>query len=137
MGGRLDRTGPLACLSPFPVCLWIRSDLFVCVASYSSFYVQFKVPKLLCEIRQPPTLTRSRSSPSFRSPLSNYKRRTTLLGASGSCPVIPLHLYSYYSALVICPQYYPRLLKALVLKKRKYWLTHTRVNMIRHYDYVL
>ena len=26
-GARFDRTGPLACLSPFPVCYWIRSDL--------------------------------------------------------------------------------------------------------------
>ena len=33
------------------------------------------------QIRRPPTLARSRSSPSFRSPISNHKRRTTLLGA--------------------------------------------------------
>ena len=26
-GGRFCRTGPLACLSPFPVWYWIRSDL--------------------------------------------------------------------------------------------------------------
>ena len=44
-GGRLDRTGPLACLSPFPVKQLIRSDfLFRTEASIFSFYVQIKVP---------------------------------------------------------------------------------------------
>ena len=27
-GGRFDRMGPLACLSPFPVLCWIRSDKY-------------------------------------------------------------------------------------------------------------
>ena len=45
------------------------------------------------QLRRPPTPTRSRSTSSFRSPLSKYKRRTTLLGALVA--VVPSFRYIY------------------------------------------